>query len=218
VVDFQGMLAKRAAAEQRAHLAREVIETVLLTALIFGVVHFSVQTFWVQGPSMQPGLQDNEYLLVNSLAYVFGQPSRGDVIVFHHHHIPIGPQGAGQGCSVESGGTLETCDYVKRVIGVPGDTITINATQVIVDGVVLTEPYVQIPSGVAENNVVLPPEKLQPHQFFVMGDNRLNSSDSRDWGPVDRSDIIGRAVMVFWPLSTLHWLPNYSYVFAQVKA
>jgi signal peptidase I len=196
VADVRAVLARRMAAEQRAHLVREVVETILLTALIFAVVHFAVQTFRVQGPSMEPGLHDNQYLLVNSLAYVFGQPHRGDVIVFHH---------------------TASLDYVKRVIAIPGDTIEITATQVIVDGVVLNEPYIPVPPGASQSPQVLPKEKIGPNQYFVIGDNRLNSSDSRFWGPVPRQEIVGRVVMVFWPMDQIHWLPNYSNVFDSVK-
>jgi signal peptidase I len=154
---------------------------------------------------MEPGLQDNEYLLVNSLAYLFSQPQRGDVIVFHCENLCRGHSPLQE-------------DYVKRIIAVPGDTVEITATQVIVDGVSLHEPYTQqLPLGVAENPVVVAPEKLGPGQFFVMGDNRLNSSDSRFWGPVLRQDIVGRVVMVFWPVGQIHWLPGYSSVFAKVK-
>jgi signal peptidase I len=218
VVDARDLIARRMRAEQRAHLAREAIETILLTALIFFVVHFAVQTFKVNGPSMEPGLQDGQYLIVNSVAYLFGQPSRGDVIVFHHHHIPADAHDLESGCTLDPGtnGKFMSCDYVKRVIAVPGDTVQITPSQVIVDGVPLNEPYVNLPPGAAYAPV-LPPEKIGYNQFFVLGDNRMNSSDSRYWGPVPRQDIVGRVVMIFWPLNQMHWLPGYSNVFSRVK-
>lgn len=203
MVDFQGLLAGRRAAEQRAHLMREIVETLLLTAFIFLVVHFSVQTYRVQGPSMEAGLQDNELLLVNSLGYIFTQPSRGDVIVFH--------------CEDNCRGNSPIHnDYVKRIIGIPGDTVTITANAVIVDGKTLHEPYIQVTPGASENPVVLQ-KKLGPGQYFVMGDNRLNSNDSRFWGSVPRQDIVGKVVLVFWPANAIHALPDFSSVFNGIK-
>lgn len=218
MVGAQDLIARRMKAEQRAHLAREAIETVLLTALIFFVVHFAVQTFRVSGPSMEPGLQDSQLLVVNSVAYIFSLPHRGDVIVFHHHHIPADADGLAKGCTLDggTGGKFMSCDYVKRVIGIPGDTVQITPSQVIVDNVPLNEPYVNLPSGAAYAPV-LPPEKIGQNQFFVLGDNRMNSSDSRYWGPVPRQDIVGRVVMVFWPLKQMKWLPGYSNVFSGIK-
>jgi signal peptidase I len=219
VVDVQDLVARRLRAEQRAHLAREIIETILLTAFIFFVVHFAVQTFRVRGPSMQPSLMPDEYLIVNSMAYWFGQPHRGDVIIFHHHHIPATADDLSNGCTADRGtdNAFMTCDYVKRVIGVPGDTVQITPTQVIVNGVVLNEPYIQVPPGEAENGQVVPARKLGNNEYFVLGDNRLNSSDSRYWAtPLMRGDIIGRVVMIFWPLKNIHWLPNYSGVYDHV--
>jgi signal peptidase I len=219
VVNVQDLMARRMRAEQRAHLVREVVETILLTALIFLVVHFAVGTFLVDGPSMQPGLVSDERLLVNQVAYIIGGPQRGDVIIFHHHHIPADPFSLRKGCTVDPGTNSQymSCDFVKRVIATPGDTVQITATQVIVDSVVLREPYVSVPPGEAENDVVLAPTKLGANQYYVMGDNRLNSSDSRSFGPIARQDIIGRVVMVFYPFNSVHLLPNYSYVFANVK-
>jgi signal peptidase I len=221
VIDTQMLRERRVKAEQRAHLAREVVETILLTALIFLVVHFSIQSRPVNTPSMEPGLQPQQSIVVNSLAYLFGAPRRGDVIILHHHHIPADAADRANGCSVDSGtnGKFMTCDYVKRVIGIPGDTIQITPIQVIVDGVVLKEDkYIQVPQDVPPNSAVLGPVKLGTDQFFVLGDNRLNSTDSRFWPtPVLRQDIVGRVVMVFWPLNSVKWLPNESSVFDHVK-
>ena len=194
----------RATVPREGHLAREIVETVVLTLLIFFAVHFSVQPFRVDGPSMQPGLHTDELVLVNLLTYDFSAPQRGDVIVFHP------PTSA---TTVTDGGV----QYVKRIIGVPGDTVTITATAVYVDGKKLDEPYIfPIAPGASENPVTLR-AVLGKDEYFVMGDNRLNSQDSRFFGAITRSSIIGKAEVVMWPISSFTWLPNYSNVFGGVR-
>ncbi len=185
---------RAAKARSRSHLAREIIETIVLTVIIFVAIRYSVQTFRVDGSSMQPGLNTDEYVLVNKLAYLFHGPSRGDVIVFHY---PIDP----------------TQDFIKRVIGLPGDTIQITPTQIIVNGMTLKEPYISAPINGSPKTVM-----LQAGDYFVMGDNRPDSFDSRSWGPVPSSYIIGKATVVFWPLSNWEVIPTYTNVFASVPA
>ena len=181
---------------KRSHLAREIIETVALTLLIFAVIRFAVQNYLVDGISMQPGLNSNEYVLVNKLAYLFQGPQRGDVIVFHW--------------------PLDTNkDLIKRVIGLPGDVITTNSTSVLVNGVVLKEPYLPFINGPA--NPIAKVWKVGPNQYFVMGDNRQYSDDSRSWGMVPRNFIVGKAVMVYWPLGDLQIINTYPSVYALIK-
>ncbi len=183
----------------KGHVVRELVETIILTAVIFFVVRVTVQPYQVQGPSMEPGLTAGEYVLVNSVAYLFGGPQRGDVIVFHP---PSNPSVA----------------YVKRVIGIPGDRIDISLNAVYVDGVKLNEPYIYpLPPGVDENNSVLTNIRLGPGQYFVLGDHRQDSDDSRDFGSVPRANIIGKAEAIFWPLNDFRFLPTYSSVFAHVR-
>lgn len=183
------------AARRRSHLAREIIETIVLTVVIFVAIHYSVQTFRVDGDSMRPGLTTDDYVLVNKLAYLFHGPSRGDVIVFHY---PVNPNE----------------DFIKRVIGLPGDTINVTPNQIIVNGVTLNEKaYISAPMNATPRIF-----KLQAGEYFVMGDNRPFSSDSRTWGPVPSNYIIGKATVVFWPLSNWEVIPTYSTVFASVPA
>jgi signal peptidase I len=186
--------------EKRYRLVREVIETIVLTVLMFLVIRFAVQNFNIEGTSMEPSLHNQELILVDKWTYLFRPPARGDVIVF------IAPPQPSQ-------------DYIKRVIGLPGDKITIQNTTVIVDGVTLNETYVD-PNNQGNiynykpiQNMVVP-----SNDYFVMGDNRKGSSDSRDWGFVPKKNIIGRAALVYWPLQQDNdgFLPNVASVFATV--
>jgi signal peptidase I len=178
---------------KRSHLAREIVETIALTLIIFVVIHFAIQSYRVQGISMQPGLQDSEYVLVNKIAYIFHPPERGDIIVFHY---PLDT----------------TKDFIKRVIGLPGDTVSYDSNSVWVDGVKLNEPYVS-----QEANFQGATWKVPPGNYFVMGDNRPQSDDSRTWGYVPQNDIVGKAVMVYWPFNMVKLLNTYPTVFAAIK-
>ncbi len=186
--------------EKRYRLVREVIEMVILTVLMFLIVQLAVQNYFVDGTSMEPNLHNQERILVDKWTYLFHAPARGDIIVF------IAPPDP-------------TSDYVKRIIAIPGDTLTIDNTTVIVDGVTLHEPYIDPKlqgNPFFQNqihNLVIPPDK-----YFVLGDNRDGSSDSRDWGFVPRENILGRAALVYWPLGENNYgfIPNVSSVFANV--
>src|SRR5437588_436361 len=186
--------------EKRYRLVREVIETIVLTILMFLVIRLAVQNFNIEGMSMEPSLHDKELILVDKWSYLFHAPTRGDVIVF------VAPPEPSQ-------------DYIKRIIAVPGDTITIRDTSVIVDGVKLNETYVDpkrqgnLYAYKTISNMLVP-----PNDYFVLGDNRIGSSDSRNWGFVPRANIIGRAALVYWPLGENNdgLLPNVSTVFASV--
>jgi signal peptidase I len=178
--------------KKQARLIREIIETIAFTLLILLVIRFAVQSFRVDGESMQPGLHTDEFVLVNKMAYLFQEPARGDVIVFQY--------------------PLDTSqDFIKRVIGIPGDTITTTSNAVIVDGQTLHEPYISMPFNNESNTW-----KLGPGQFFVMGDNRDNSFDSRTWGLLDKSYIIGKAIAVYWPLNNWEWINTFPSAFASI--
>ncbi len=175
-------------------LLREVLEVAVITLLLFVVVRGVVQNYRVDGPSMTPTLLNHEYILVDKAQYIFGSPRRGDVIVFKW------PRDTSE-------------DFVKRVIGVPGDTVRVTSDgQVSVDGTPINEPYVNDLTNPYQPNTWT----LAANQYFVLGDNRGDSSDSRDWGPVPRSDVIGRAEMVYWPLNEVHVLSDWSSVYTSV--
>jgi signal peptidase I len=179
--------------KKQSHFLRDIIEVVALALIIFFVVQLTVQNYNVQGVSMVPTLANGEYVFVNKLAYLSHAPERGDVIVFHW--------------------PLDTSvDFIKRVIGLPGDTIATDSTTVRVNGVLLKEPYIS-----QAQNPVAKVWTVPANDYFVMGDNRPVSDDSRDWGFVPRNYIIGKAVLVYWPLNNLQVINTYSTVYAGIK-
>lgn len=164
---------------KRSHLLREIVEIVAITILFFFLIRVLTQSYHVNDNSMQPGLSADSYVMVNRQAYLFRPPQRGDVIVFHF-----------------PGNT--NIDYLRRVIGLPGDTVQIDGTQVAVNGTVLKEPYVSMNATPIVNTW-----KVPAGQYFVLGDNRPTSEDSRYWGPVPRNYIVGKAILVYWPTNKL---------------
>ena len=185
-------------ASSRKSLAQELLETVLLTVLLFGVAKFSVQNFQVDGVSMVPTLQNNEMILVDKVSYHFnnGLPSRGDIIVFH---APPRTNQVGR-------------DFIKRVVGLPGDVISVKPVtadggrnHVFVNGRMLSEPYISAapldtyPEQCVGHFKTCVGDRVPANSVFVMGDNRNQSFDSRMWGYVPKGDIIGRALVSYWP-------------------
>lgn len=176
---------------QRSSLLREIIETVLLTALIFLIVNTVTGRFRIEGQSMEPNLHDGEYVLIDKVSYALHSPERGDVVVF----VRPGER-----------------DYIKRVIGLPGDTVEVRGGQVLVNGVVLDEPYLSQPM-----HQEIGARQVEPDRYFVMGDNRNNSSDSRSFGTISAKDIVGRAWIVYWPPTAWGGIPHYSYQVLQAN-
>ena len=171
---------------RRSSLLREIVETALLTALIFLVVNATTGRFKIDGASMEPNLHHDEYVIIDKVTYLFGAPQRGDVVVFALAGQPK--------------------DYIKRVIGLPGETVEFANGTVLIDGRPLDEPYVAPSPGRA-----YPARRLEADEYFVMGDNRGNSSDSRDFGPIRRSDMVGRAWIIYWPPSDWAFVPHHTY-------
>ena len=184
--------------EKRYRLVREVIETIVLTVLMFLIIRMAVQNFQIQGHSMEPNFHDQELVLVDKWTYLFHTPARGDVVVF------VAPPQPDQ-------------DYIKRVVGLPGDVVTVQGTQVYVNGKLLQEsyvkPYNQGNPWPSFSNRVIP-----PGDYFVLGDNRGGSSDSRDWGCLPRANIIGRVGLVYWPFGqdNTGLIPNYSSTYTSI--
>ncbi|MBV9925341.1 MAG: signal peptidase I [Acidobacteria bacterium] len=145
------------------------------------VLVFVAQPVKVEGTSMLPRLHDGERIFVNKLIY-YGLPEleRGDIVVFWFPNDP-------------------TKSYIKRVIGLPGETVQLRAGRIFINGKELQEPYLEHALNVAAADE--PPTYVKPHYYFVMGDNRDNSSDSRMWGLVPEKYIYGKALFRYWPLS-----------------
>ncbi|WP_242527176.1 signal peptidase I [Ktedonosporobacter rubrisoli] len=179
-------------------LVRHCIELTVFLLLIVFVMRMGVQNFHIDGPSMEPTLHDQEYILVNKAAYLLQQPARGDIIVFEY---PLNPQQY----------------FIKRIIAIPGDVVSVIGTTVIVNGVTLHEPYIN-PDDPYNPYQSFKQRIIEPDEYFVLGDNRANSSDSRAWGYVPFQNIIGKVMMVYWPIgaNNLGALPDVSKVFAHV--
>ncbi len=186
-----------------SRVAREVVEAVVLALIVFLVIQTGVRNFKVEGASMKPTLESGQYLLVNKLVYfqldpvrlaqvipfwsvdesseriALRPPQRGEVIVFHY------PRDI-------------TKDFVKRVIGLPGEKISVEGGDVFINGVLLNEPYLTSRDRSSENE-----RTLGDNEYYVMGDNRNGSNDSRNWGPVSGDLVLGKVWFVYWPFSKL---------------
>ncbi len=152
----------------------DIVETLILSVILFAVINAVSARIRVDGASMQPTLETGEFVIVNKLAYMLGSPQVGDVIVFH---FPRDPEQ----------------EYIKRVIGLPGDKVSVKDGRVSVNGQPLDESYIAAPPAY-ESTWDVPPESL-----FVLGDNRNNSSDSHNWGAVPLDYVVGKAEFVYWP-------------------
>ncbi len=212
-------------------------ELPVLIALALGIAllikAFLVQAFYIPSASMEPTLQQGDRVLVNKLSYRFGEPKRGDVIVFHDPYPDpcetvegdATPTGCEQGVArkaldwfAEVFGlpTADTRDFIKRIVALPGETIQIENGQIYVCGEPDCQPLgldrkpkdgrrIDFPStaeeGPREDKDNVPAFQLPDDQYYVMGDNRANSSDSRNFRGIDRDKIIGKAFVIVWPLT-----------------
>lgn len=160
-------------------MVRELVETVVLSLVIFLLIRQVVQNYRIENHSMEPNFFEGQFVLVNKLAYWWGDPARGDVVVFHN------PRNTNE-------------DYIKRVIGLPGDAVEVREQTTFVNGQPLPEDF--------PHNPIPPTDSIGPivvgdNQLFVMGDNRPNSSDSRVFGPIDQDLVVGQAWLRIWPLN-----------------
>ena len=161
-------------------VTRELLESIIPAILIAVLLNlFVVQPTKVRGESMEPTLHTNEYLLVEKISFRLHLPRRGDVVVFKYPRD-------------------EAENFIKRVIAVPGDTVEIVSGRVYINGQPIVEPYLlQLPRE------SMPSTKIPQGQLFVLGDNRLNSNDSRSFGMVSLDEVLGRAWLRYWPINEI---------------
>lgn len=159
----------------------DTLETILMALVLFLAINAVSSRVRVENISMKPTLQPGYLLVVNKLAYKLGEPKHGDIVVFDY-------RGEGQE------------DYIKRIIGLPGDQVVVENGVVSVNGHPLTEPYI------AEFPRYSGSWSVPADSYFVLGDNRNNSSDSHQWGYVEKADVIGKAVFVYFPFNAVRSL------------
>ncbi len=156
----------------------DTLETIVIAFLLFLAINTVTSRVRVENISMKPTLQPGNLLIVNKLAYKWSEPKHGDIVVFHF-----------QGNKSE--------DYIKRLIGLPGDEVIVSDGQVSVNGRILNEPYI------ADNPNYEGSWMVPENQLFVLGDNRNNSSDSHHWGFVPMKDVVGKAIFLYWPFDRI---------------
>lgn len=167
----------------------EMLQTLLVAGLLFLGVNLLTARIRVEGISMEPNLHEGQFVVVNRLAYRWSEPQRGDIVVFH---FPLD----------------EDRRFIKRVIGLPSDNVVIRSGQVLINGEVIYEPYLSVTPRYNGEWII------GPDEVFVLGDNRNNSSDSQNWGPLPMNEIIGKAVFVYWPPSEVGLIPHYELAIA----
>ena len=154
---------------------RDIVITILTALVVFVVLQITVGSFKVYGLCMLPNIQHGDYILVNKISYLSHKPERGEVVIFHSPRNP-------------------DTDLVKRIIGLPGDTVEVKNHKVYINGIPLTENYVMEPP-----NYNYPLQTIPADHYFVLGDNRNNSADSHTGWLLPTENIIGKAWLCYWP-------------------
>jgi signal peptidase I len=180
----------------------ELLKTLGLSVFFsFGITTYAAQSFWIPTGSMEPTLQINDRLMVDKVSYRFQEPHRGDIVVFQPTQ------------ALTQRGFKDA--FVKRVIGVPGDRISVFQGEVIINGHRLAEDYVSHPSSTfiaicAEGNTAFlsQPQIIPPDHYLVLGDNRNDSYDGRCWGLVAKQNLVGKAMFRFWPFNRTGVIPT----------
>ena len=170
-------------------ILREVGITILIAIAIFALLRLTVQGYRVQYSCMLPNIEEGEWLMVSKASYFFSDPERGDIVVFKppeelHSRYP----------------------FIKRVIGLPGDIVEVKDNKIFINGIPLEEGYIMEPP-----HYTMPPQKIPPNEYFVLGDNRNNANDSHCWGTIARDTIIGKAWLIYWPPSKWGVVKHYNY-------
>jgi signal peptidase I len=165
----------------------DFIQTLVLFGAIFAIIYlFIAQPHKVSGNSMLPTYKDGNYILTDKISYHFNQPKRGEVIVLKN------PKNEEQ-------------DFIKRIIGLPGDSVRVSGGKVYVNDQLLDEKYLPIGRPTPPNNFLKEGETrvVKTNEYIVMGDNRQFSSDSREWGTITTEEIVGKVIFRYWPLNEL---------------
>lgn len=170
----------------------ELIETVVVCAAIFFIIYLFVAQFHkVSGESMKPTFQDGDYIITEKISYRFGLPERGDKIVLKD------PRN-------------ESRDFIKRILATPGDTVKIENNTVLINGTPFDENY--LPKGTLTKGGSFLHEgsevKVGENQYYVFGDNREHSSDSREWGGITKEEIVGKTFFRYWPAQSIGFIYN----------
>jgi len=185
---------------------REILETVGLAVILFLVINIISARVRVEGYSMLPTLDNGEYVLISRLAYKFSDYQRGDIIVFRP---PMYPDASFlQRVFGLPGFDDKYEDYIKRIIGLPGETVTIANGTVYINNIPLIEAYISAPADYS-NEWTVP-----AGQLFVLGDNRNNSADSHAWGFLPEDNILGKALVVYWPFADFMIIQSHQSVLA----
>ncbi len=172
----------------------EAAQTIgLSVVLALGIRTFVAEARYIPSGSMLPTLEIHDRLIIEKVGYHFNSPSRGDIVVFHP------PEAAGKQFVKEA--------FIKRVIGLPGETVAVKNGRVYIDGQPLAENYTESPPA-----YVWGPKKVPQNSYLVFGDNRNNSDDGHVWGFLPSDRIIGRAIVRFWPLNRLAYLADPTYL------
>ena len=167
--------------ERKENALWEFIKVIIISvAIVLPIRAYIAQPFIVSGASMEPNFHDGEYLIVDELTYEFRAPLRGEVIVFRY---PLNPSEF----------------FIKRIIGLPGENVEIKNGKILINGAELGESF--IPAELAGKTMPNISAKLAGNQYFVLGDNRPHSSDSRFWGALPKEKIMGRALLRLWPVA-----------------
>lgn len=173
----------------------DILESIVVALAIFVVVYlFLYQPHQVKGASMEPNFHDGEYILTNKFEYKFGDPKRGDVIVFRSPQNP-------------------DIDFIKRIIGLPGDRVKLSNNKFYINGVELDEEYLRDDLYTYQGSYLKDGQEtiVPPDHYFVSGDNRPRSSDSREWGPITRDSIIGKSQLRYWPFNRFGLIESVHY-------
>jgi signal peptidase I len=168
-------------------ILREVVITVLIAVAVFALLRLTVQAYTVFQQCMEPNFYEDDCIMVNKVCYRFSDPQRGDVIVLEPPFESQHP-------------------FIKRVIGLPGETVEIEGGYVFIDGIAIEEQYTMAPP-----DYTMPATEIPENEYFVLGDNRNDAYDSHAWGPVPRYNIIGKAWFIYWPPSKWGVVKHYSY-------